>query len=323
MFENIIIAPYYEDAAADDFCREIAKQMSKGDHLIIVDDGSTKFKFDESLLHKNRISGIVLRLSRNVGHQAALVVGVDYALKSFDFKTLSILDSDGEDNPAHIVELLNELRTKNLDMVVAKRLSRVESMKFKAFYLVYKLIFRMLVGKNIGFGNFMVMTKSAARRLLTMPEVQLHLAASVMASNQNIGHVYLDRGKRYQGQSKMNLVSLTLHGLKSIMVFSDQVLVRITLFSILFAVLVLIAMFIMTWMKVIGTAIPGWYSTGGGILIVLFFQVGFLALMTLLISGKVNNRSFLTPDWSKLILSISKSNFGVNDRSKNDDSNTQ
>ena len=104
----------------------------------------------------------------------------------------------------------------------------------------------------------------------------------------------------------MNIVSLTLHGLRSIMVFSDQVLVRITLFSVLFAVVVIIAMVAMTAMKISGAAIPGWYSTGGGILIVLLFQAGFMALMMLLITGKINNRPVTSTNWSRLILDVIK-----------------
>ena len=151
----------------------------------------------------------------------------------------------------------------------------------------------------------MVLTPAAARRIAVSPEAQLHLAASVINSRLKMGMVALDRGKRYQGESQMNTVSLTLHGLRSVMVFSDQVLVRITLFCVLFAIVIVMAMFAMTVMKITGAAIPGWYSTGGGILIVLLFQAGFLALMMLLITGKFNSAAVDATDWDRLIYKVS------------------
>jgi len=304
--DNLILVPYFEDVAAPIFCERLAECTNANDHVVVVDDGSVTTPFDESLLTGNNLSGTVIRLARNVGHQMALVVGVDYVTNNFEFATLTIMDSDGEDKPSDIQRLLEQLKQDGLDVVVATRRSRVESLRFKLFYLVYKLLFRILVGRVIGFGNFMVLTQPAAHRISLSPEVQLHLAASVINSKLKMGTVLLDRGRRYQGTSKMNIVSLTLHGLRSIMVFSDQVLVRITLFSVLFAVVVIIAMVAMTAMKISGAAIPGWYSTGGGILIVLLFQAGFMALMMLLITGKINNRPVTSTNWSRLILDVIK-----------------
>ena len=64
------------------------------------------------------------------------------------------MDSDGEDKPSDIQRLLEQLKQDGLDVVVATRRSRVESLRFKLFYLVYKLLFRILVGRVFGFGNF-------------------------------------------------------------------------------------------------------------------------------------------------------------------------
>jgi len=299
--KNLILAPYFEDLAAKIFCAELANNLGVNDRLIIVDDGSLEHPFDVSWMQSQGIKGYVLRLARNVGHQQALATGLCYAASSLEFDSLTILDSDGEDRPEDIKQLLSELDHRN-DVVVARRRSRVESVKFKLFYQIYRFIFRVLVGRIIGFGNFMAMNYRAAKRMSISPETQLHVAAAVINSKLRIGQVSLNRGARYQGTSKMNLVSLTLHGLRSVMVFSDQVLVRITLLSVAFGAAVIIAMLAMTLMKLSGTAIPGWYSTGGGILILMLTQAAFIALMMLLQSGKFLSKSVLNKDeYRKLI----------------------
>lgn len=302
--ENLIVAPYFEDVAAEQFCADLAGNIDASDRVLIVDDGSLNLPFDAQWLRAHGLKGEVLRLVRNVGHQQALHAGVAYAVNNIEFEKLVILDSDGEDKPSDIKRLINELN-KGDDVAVATRRSRVETVKFKLFYQVYRFLFRALVGHVIGFGNFMAMSFDAAKRLSVSPESQLHIAASVINSRLVIRKVSLDRGKRYRGTSKMNLVSLTLHGLRSVMVFADQVLVRITLFSVAFGGVVIAAMLTMTGMKLVGAAIPGWYSTGGGILILMLTQAAFMALMMLLMSGKLLSKTVLDPhEHEKMIAKV-------------------
>ncbi len=301
---NLIIAPYFEDVAAQDFCADLATATEASDRVLIVDDGSLNLPFDKQWLSANGMQGQVLRLVRNVGHQQAIHAGISYAVNNVEFENLIVLDSDGEDKPSDIKWLLGELE-RGCDVAVATRRSRVESVKFKVFYQVYRFLFRALVGHVIGFGNFMAMKFKSAKRLSLSPESQLHLAASVINSRLNLKAVSLDRGERYRGTSRMNLVSLTLHGLRSVMVFADQVLVRITLFSVAFGTIVIAAMLGMTAMKLIGTAIPGWYSTGGGILILMLTQAAFMALMMLLMSGKLLSKAVLdSQEYKKMIAKI-------------------
>lgn len=301
---NLIVAPYFEDAAADEFCLELSKHISNEDYVLMIDDGSVRAPFERGLLTKNGIRGSVIHLIRNVGHQVAISVGIDYAVKHFNFNTLVTMDSDGEDRPEDIHKLDRILKESDSDVVVALRRSRKESVKFKIFYFFYKIFFRCLVGRTLRFGNFIAFTNIAAKRLSSSSETSLHLASAVLNSKLRIGRAELDRGNRYLGDSKMNFVALTLHGLRSIMVFSDQVLVRLTLLSIFVAAFVILAMFVATGMKISGAAIPGWYSTGGGILLILLFQAGFMALMMLLLSGKIKNTPASNLDIGRLISEV-------------------
>ena len=60
-----------------------------------------------------------------------------------------------------------------------------------------------------------------------MEELWLNLAGCVLTSKLRVKTLDIDRGKRYNGESKMNFVSLTLHGFRALMVFAEDVLVRV------------------------------------------------------------------------------------------------
>ena len=299
-YSNVIIAPYYEDKASDYFFKELAGCVSETDMILIVDDGSITIPLQSDDLKKYGLNGKIIRLRRNIGHQCAISVGLAYATEELQFDNLVIMDSDGEDRPSDIKLLLEKLKS-DVDVVVAQRTSRHESVKFKLFYLIYKTMFRWLVGKSISFGNFMVMTKSAAARLAKSQETFMHVAASVLNSKLRLSLLPLARGKRYAGKSKMSLVNLILHGIRSIMVFSESVLVRITLFCAVFAAIIFVAFTIMIVAKFAGITIVGWFSTISGILLLMLFQVASMTLLLLLLAGNLRQLPSLNIDHMSLV----------------------
>jgi len=303
---NVIVTPYFEDLAAEQFCKELTESISPDDHVIVVDDGSLKIPFDSDFLRLNGLNGQIVTLARNVGHQTAITCGLNVAVESLSFKSLIILDSDGEDRPQDISRLVAELHKTDTqsDAAVATRKSRIESTTFKVFYRIYQFFFRLLVGRRIRFGNFMALSPHAAKRLARSYETPMHLAASLINSRLRVNPVSIHRGARYAGNSSMNLVSLTLHGLRSIMVFSETVLVRITLFCVLFAGVIIATMMLMVVIKLMGLAIPGWFSTVGGILILLLVQVAIMSLVVLLSAGNLKANPTGAFDHNKLIENI-------------------
>jgi hypothetical protein len=183
--------------------------------------------------------------------------------------------------------LLEPLRRPDIDVVVARRQQRRESWAFQAFYLVYRVIFWLLSGRRIRFGNFMALTPTGLRRLAAMPETWIHVASRVLLSRLRIANSPIDRGRRYAGRSKMNFSSLVLHGVRALMVFSEDVLVRVCIVcaGIAFASVAMIVLTVV--LKLLGFATPGWFSVALGILILVLLQTGALTLMTLMLSGAV------------------------------------
>ncbi len=219
-----------------------------------------------------------------------IAIGLGYvATHTREDQTIVVMDSDGEDLPSSIPALTKSLSSPTVDVVVARRKSRVETMRFKVFYAIYKRLFRLVTGRTISFGNFMAMKTVAVKRLSAMPELSIHVASAVLASKLRIETCPLDRGPRYAGQSKMNFVGLALHGFKGMMVFAEDVLVRVGIASAIIACFSIVGGFSAVVLKTIGYSTPGWFSVALGILVLMFMQTGVLALMTLMLTGVVRS----------------------------------
>lgn len=292
----IVVTPVYEDAEASSrLFRELAAEFGSSIFIIAVDDGSVRQPLEIASLQAAGIEGVILKLRRNVGHQRAIAIGLGYAAEHMQpGQRVVVMDSDGEDLPATIVPLLSALESPDIDVVVARRRSRVETFRFKAFYALYKRLFGLLTGRSISFGNFMALKSHAVRRLVAMQELPIHVAAAVLASKLRTGTCALDRGPRYAGQSKMNFVGLALHGFKALMVFAEDVLVRVGIACALIATVSVLGSVLAIGLKLAGFSTPGWFSIALGILVLMFLQTGALALMTLMLTGVVRGGTVTT-----------------------------
>lgn len=287
----VVVTPVYEDfEASSRLFKELQAELGENVYIVAVDDGSVRQPLDTSGLDIAGARGAVLKLRRNVGHQKAIAIGLGYVSTHLHTgQSVVVMDSDGEDLPGSIPRLLQPLQTDQVDVVVAHRKSRVETLRFKAFYAIYKRLFRIVTGRTISFGNFMAMKASGVRRLSAMPELSIHVASAVLASKLRIATCPLDRGPRYAGQSKMNFVGLALHGFKGMMVFAEDVLVRVGIASAIVAILSVLGGMTAVLLKAIGYSTPGWFSVALGILVLMFMQTGVLALMTLMLTGVVRS----------------------------------
>jgi hypothetical protein len=302
----IIITPVFEDREASlQLFRDIRREFGARAYIVVVEDGSVREPVGVDSFTRADVSGLILKLKRNVGHQRAIAIGIGYVAEHFpESAEVVVMDSDGEDIPASIPALLAQLQSEDVDVVVAERKSRVETLSFRAFYIVYKLIFGLLTGRKIAFGNFMVMKPAAVQRLSVMPELWTHVAASVLGSKLRVGACRLDRGPRYAGQSKMNFVGLVLHGFKALMVFAEDVLVRVGLMCVLVSAGVVLAAVAAVVLKLIGFATPGWFSVALGVLFMVLLQTGALTLTTLMLSGVVKGGAIAVGTYREFIAEV-------------------
>ncbi len=295
----IVVTPVYEDVEASSrLFAELSTQFNRDVFVVAVDDGSVKQPLGISSLENANIDGVILKLRRNVGHQRAIAIGLGYVSEYIKpEQCVIVMDSDGEDLPSTTLNMLDELKSDDVDVVVAQRKSRVESFRFKVFYAVYKLFFSVMTGREISFGNFMVLKASAVKRLVVMQELSIHVAGAVIASKLRARICPLHRGPRYAGQSKMNFVGLVLHGFKGLMVFAEDVLVRVGIACALIATLTILGAIAAMGLKLFGIATPGWFSVALGLLFLMLLQtiaLAIMTLMTLMLTGVVRGGTVAT-----------------------------
>lgn len=284
-----VVMPIYEDQEASTrLFRELFAEYGDRVYVVAVDDGSINQPVHIDTFQSNGLNGVVIQLKRNVGHQRAIAIGINYVADHYpDMPCTVVMDSDGEDTPQSIRKLVEPLQSSNVDVVVAQRKSRIETIRFKTFYVIYKVLFQFLTGRKISFGNFMALKPSALKRLAAMQELWMHVASCVLTSKLRVRTLPIDRGPRYAGKSKMNFVGLALHGFRALMVFAEDVLVRVGIICAFVAVITVIASAAAIGLKLAGFATPGWFSVALGILLLVFLQTGALTLMTLMLTGVV------------------------------------
>lgn len=292
MLENhslVFVTPVYEDLeASSQLFKDLAAQFGTDAFVVAVDDGSVRKPLGIEPMREAGINGVVIKLVRNVGHQKAISTGLGYVAERIQpHQRVVVMDSDGEDIPKTVPNLIEMLDSDEIDVVVAQRASRVETLRFKVFYFFYKRFFSLMTGRKLSFGNFMALKPAAVKRLVTMQETSIHVAGAVIASKLRTAACPLHRGPRYAGQSKMNFVGLALHGFKGLMVFAEDVLVRVGITCSSVAFLSILGAILAILLKLVGFSTPGWFSVALGILLLIFLQTGALTLMTLMLTGVV------------------------------------
>ena len=262
-----------------------------------VDDGSTDVEAStaeaaKGLSFLERVE--VVRLWVNVGHQRAIAIGLCMASEDKDFDIVMIMDSDGEDPPEAIAQLLAQVGGTEDFCVVAARRRRVETLMFKVSYLLYRSAFKIVTGRQIGFGNFSLLSAGYARRLVMTPDLWNNLPAAMLRSKLPIHKVFIDRGMRYAGRSKMNFTSLIVHGFSAISVYADVILVRLLIMTAGVGVLTAVAVVTTVLLRLFvpAHATPGWATTVSFGMIIITLQVLFTTLtsMLMLLNSRVQRQ---------------------------------
>jgi polyisoprenyl-phosphate glycosyltransferase len=253
---------------------------------VLVDDGSVpELDLGSVELRWGGIQEIeVVQLTHNLGHQRAIAVGLCEAVNS-EYDGFVVMDADGEDRPGDLPALVAAGQRNGLQIIFAERSQRPASAGFLLLYTIYRQVFRMLTGLSIKFGNFSYLPPLAAKRLVNLPQLWNHFSASVMVSRIPYTALPVKRGTRYDGSSKMSVVSLISHGLSSISVFVDSVLIRITIASFVFGgFLVTLILAAVILRLSVNWVTPGWTTTFvGSMLIVLLQATALTAISTFVV----------------------------------------
>ncbi|MDP5001503.1 MAG: glycosyltransferase [Flavobacterium sp.] len=267
--------------------------------VVAVNDGSTE-DLPKNFDFKN-ISATVLNLKINIGHQRAIAVGLQYIYNEVsDYDFVVVMDSDGEDKPQDIKELVNKVeQEKEKKIIFAQRKKRQESTFFKVGYFFYKYLFYFLTGQKISFGNFSVIPRKLLSKVVHQNNIWNHYSGGIIQSKIPFEKVLLDRGKRYKGVSKMNFNSLIIHGLSSIAVYFDFLSLRILRYSLYgIGICFVSVMYIMFQKLFTDNAIPGWASSLILIISGIILQLFSVTLIVLLL--QLSSRKNISAPDSKI-----------------------
>jgi len=231
----LIAMPVYEDwESATLLCQaldaELASLTGVNATVVMIDDGS-RTKIDSSLCaadyrHLNAIR--LLRLRRNLGHQRAIAVALAFIQQNVPCDAVIVMDSDGEDRPADIPRLLKAFCASNSAVTIfVERGRRIENFTFKTYYQLYRFFHFLLTGRGIRFGNFSLMPAEHLESIVAFPELWNHYAAAVLRSRLPYSTIRGDRGYRLHGKSRMDFVSLVIHGLSALFASYEVVSTRL------------------------------------------------------------------------------------------------
>ncbi len=281
-----VVTPVYEDSQSfASLCRDLAR-LDAGATLevLAVDDGSIQAPPAIGAIRDAGLAGRIIRLKRNSGHQTAIWVGLAVAASEPRYAGAVVMDSDGEDRPGDLPPLVAAVEAGS-DAAVAQRGRRTESLSFRLFYRFYRRFFRLLTGREIRFGNFCALHRRALLRLTAMQETRIHLAAAVIKSRLSRVELSCDRGRRYDGRSRMNFYDLALHGIRAVAVFDDAVLTRMGAVCAGAAVSGVLVFLAGLGLKLSGQTTPGWLTFVTGFLVLVFLQTAVLSLVALIMNA--------------------------------------
>ena len=237
-----ILIPLYNDwQSLFKLLENIDHQLNDKDNnisIVIVNDGSSE-KVPDSFPSSSKINSIkIINLKENIGHARSIATGLKFILENDNFDYVIPMDSDGEDRPEEIKELIKKIEPQSDLPIVCERVKRSEGFFFKFCYFLHKLITFTFTGRSIKFGNFTCLPKEVVKSMSSEKATWSSFSGALSKiSKLKIG-IPSERGTRYFGPSKMSFKNLIVHSLSIIAVFKINVLIRSTLFFLIYLFLI-------------------------------------------------------------------------------------
>jgi dolichol-phosphate mannosyltransferase len=249
--------------------------LGASSEVIIVDDGSRDGTWREITRAAQRWNGVRgLRLSRNFGHQHALLAGVTHARG----RAVITMDADLQHPPEVIPDLFERwcrgarvVQTVRADAHVTSAFKRLTS---RGFYRVFSALSG--VPMHEGSSDFRLLDRSAVAELLRFDDVDLFLRGAVQWLGMPTETVSFDVAARTHGTTKYGLRKMLGFAGGALVGFSDKPLllgIWLGFMTGVFAVLELVYVVVQHFR---GETVPGWASIVG--IVSLLFAVQFVVL---------------------------------------------
>ena len=293
----LVIPCYNEEAVLRETARQLLEKMnsmfdremiSRKSRIMFVNDGSKDKTWEiiEELHASNPIySGV--KLSRNKGHQNALLAGLMTAKEKADM-TIS-LDADLQDD-VDVIDQMVEKYYQGNDVVYGVRSARKTDTFFKKFTAqgFYKLMQAMGVEIVYNHADYRLMSKRAMEGLSQFKEVNLFLRGIVPLIGYKSDVVTYERHERFAGESKYPLKKMLAFATDGITSFSIKPIRLITTCGILIFAISLVMLLYFLIVHFMGRTVAGWTS-----MIVSIWAIGGLQLLAIGIVGEYIGKIYL------------------------------
>jgi len=203
-----------------ELCPLLMRRIGPQWELLIVDDGSTdhtRQKIEELHSSDNRVKGIFL--SRNFGHQAAILTGLNCASGQY----VGVMDADLQDPPDVLLKCFDIARSERIDIVSAVRSRRDGTLLLKTCYWLFYRSMRFLADSpfEANTGDFCVLSHRAVELLTNLPERAFILRGMRSWIGLEQREVTYVRPRRVKGKSQYTFRKLVSLALESIVSFSS------------------------------------------------------------------------------------------------------
>lgn len=274
------------------------QKIDEKSRILFVNDGSkdATWRLIEELCAKSPLYAGV-NLSRNRGHQNALLAGIATAAPHADL--IVSMDADLQDDINAMDEMIAAYQAGN-DVVYGVRSSRQKDSFFKrnSAQLFYRLM--KLLGAEIVYNHadYRLLSKRAAEALLSFDEVNLFLRGIVPMVGFQSTTVTYERGERFAGKSKYPLGKMVTFALEGITSLSVKPIRMITAGGLLVCVVSLLMLIKAFADYFSGNVEPGWTSV-----IISIWVLGGLQLFAIGIIGEYIGKTYMeTKERPKFII---------------------
>ena len=286
----VVVPCYKEEAVLPETAKRLKEKMSaliqqgkisEKSRVMFVNDGSKDRTWEIiSELHAqdNLFSGV--NLSRNRGHQNALLAGLMTAVQHADM--IISMDADLQDD-INAMDGMIDAYHKGYDVVYGVRSARKTDTFFKRFTAesYYKLLHVMGVDIVFNHADYRLMSKRAVEGLAQFKEVNIFLRGIVPQIGYSWTTVEYERAARFAGESKYPLKKMLAFAFDGITSFSVKPM-RLILFlgAVIFALsLLMLAWTLIDW--ILGNTVSGWAS-----LMCSIWMIGGIQLLALGVIGE-------------------------------------
>jgi len=291
-FLSVVAPCFNEESGLREFYRRMTgacvSAVQDDYEMVLVNDGSKDATWSimcDLAYHDPKV--VAINLSRNYGHQLALTAGLQHCWGS----RILIIDSDLQDPPELLCEMLGVMNEENADVVYGQRRQRAGetlSKKLTAtmFYHMLQYLIEIDIPRDVG--DFRLMNRRALDILNAMPEHSRFIRGMVSWIGLKQVPFLYDRNARFAGVTGYPVSKMIRFALDAITSFSITPLRLASGLGIFFGIggLRMMSYTLGSWL--FGSTVTGWTSLTTIVLI-----IGSVQLIVLGVLGEYLGRLYM------------------------------